>query len=693
MAKRFFLFLPALMVGGLAFSQITVDNSLTPQEYVEQVLVGGGVQVMNVTYNGQANTPAGQDAIGSFQSMNTILPLDSGLVLSSGGVLGIPTGGSFASGSGLSQDPDLLSLSGQLSINDQSILEFDFIPTGDTISFNYIFASYEYTSFTCTQYNDAFGFFLSGPGISGPYSNNAINIAVVPNTNIPITINTINSGQPSNPGGEPTCAAADPNWQANSIYYVDNDAELDMNFNGMTVTLTAWAEVVCGQTYHIKLAIGDAVDSGLDSGVFLEGGSFSSTGQVLPELVGGVGVDGNSMIEGCGPFEMVFTRLGDLTEEATIYLTMGGTAAGGNDYIPSFPDEIYFGPNVETISLWLDVPSDADGPEILVIDILQTIACANQDLTTTFTFDIDSPLPLSLDSYDVNSACGETHVLDPQVTGGLGEYVYEWSTGEDSSTVEVSPGVTTTYQLTVSDACDVASETVEYTISLPIYLPLELTMGPDTPIDCLGNDDIYVEDVTGGNNEFEFVWTLNGEEVGTGQTINVPASAPVYYVVTITEGCGTSIQDSLMVSTVPLDPIVIETTGDASVICSGDSLLFGITGVTGGNGVYTYQWQDQFGQMMGTDTELTVEVIADHTYTITAEDECQNTGTTTITAILPVYQPFILNLPANTLICAGDSLDLFAQVTGGSGYYFLQWQDLDHTDPVLLVMPWNDTQY
>src|SRR5690606_590159 len=213
---------------------------------------------------------------------------------------------------------------------------------------------------------------------------------------------------------------------ANSQYFVGNQNADDFMFNGFTVTLTAWALVTCGETYHIKLAIGDAADSGLDSGVFIEGGSFASTGQVVPDLTGGTGVDGTTMMEGCGPFEMVFTRLGDLAEEATIYLTMSGTSTELIDYSPAFPDQIYFAPGQETFSFWLTVPPDADGPETLVIDIQQLIACSNQNLTTTFTFNIDSPPPLTVDSYDLNSVCGQSHILDPDVTGGLGEYVYTW---------------------------------------------------------------------------------------------------------------------------------------------------------------------------------------------------------------------------------------------------------------------------
>jgi hypothetical protein len=77
-------------------------------------------------------------------------------------------------------------------------LEFDFVPTGDSLQFRYVFGSEEYTSYTCADYNDAFGFFLSGPGIAGPFSNGAaINIALVPGTTVPVSISTLNGGEPT----------------------------------------------------------------------------------------------------------------------------------------------------------------------------------------------------------------------------------------------------------------------------------------------------------------------------------------------------------------------------------------------------------------------------------------------------------------------------------------------------------------
>lgn len=108
---------------------------------------------------------------------------------------------------------------------------------------------------------------------------------------------------------------------------------------------------------------------------------------------------------------------------------------------------------------------------------------------------------------------------------------------------------------------------------------------PDTLIDCLGNGDISVLSVTGGDGVFSYQWSLAGVPLGNSPVLNVPSSTPpVYYTVTVSEGCGTSISDSVQVGTVPLPDIEITTDGDQSVICAGDSTTLTITGITGGNG-------------------------------------------------------------------------------------------------------------
>lgn len=676
----------ALLAVNTAKAQLAITNAPTPQQLVQDVLLGGGITASNFTFNGQANPPANQPGRGSFTAVNSNLGLDAGVILSTGMVTAAagPATNFASSVNGTGPDADLAAIA-NANINDRSVLEFDFIPTGDTLRFRYVFGSEEYPNFVCS-FNDAFGFFLSGPGIAGPFTGGAANIALIPGTTTPVTIANVNNGQNNNPTN-PTCPAVNPQ------FYVNNTGGTTVAYNGFTVVLTAFALVECGQTYHIKLAIGDAGDSSYDSGVFLEAGSFASSGQVLPFFNPGLGVDGATILEGCGPYELIFQRLGDLAEPATIDLVAGGTATPGVDYTPAIPAQLFYAPGQEFISVFITVPQDPDGVETLIIYVDQIIACTGTQLQTMFTFTIDQPPPLQVSAGTIPSICGQVNTITPVVSGGMGQYSYAWSSGQDTASITVSPGVTTVYTLTVSDICEVVPVSADWIVTLPIYPPLEMEVSPPTAIDCLASGPISVTSVTGGDNTFTYQWTLAGVPVGNTPSITVPASPPVWYVVTATDGCGTSITDSVLVTTVPLPPIEITTAGDPTVICTGDTAAIAITNISGGNGVYSIQWTNPQGQVISTLSSLEVGVPVTTTYTVTVNDQCGYTGTATVTTWTPVYAPFVLSLPPSRTLCAGDSAQLHAFVTGGSGYYFVDWNTLGHTDPMLWVQPWELTNY
>src|SRR5690606_22301429 len=144
----------------------------------------------------------------------------SGIILSSGNVVdaeGPYTGTISTTEHFTPGDSDLDAISGVTTF-DAAIIEFDFLATSAQINFEYVFASDEYANFTCGNVNDAFGFFVTGPG----YAPNT-NVALVPGGTIPVSINTVNQGFPSNPFDLPNCLAADPNFAANSIYYNNNN--------------------------------------------------------------------------------------------------------------------------------------------------------------------------------------------------------------------------------------------------------------------------------------------------------------------------------------------------------------------------------------------------------------------------------------------------------------------------------------
>jgi hypothetical protein len=58
-------------------------------------------------------------------------------------------------------------------------------------------------------------------------------------------------------------------------YYLSNPTSAPINFRGATVPMTAVGTVIPGNSYRIKLAIADRLDSLLDSAVFIKGSSFS----------------------------------------------------------------------------------------------------------------------------------------------------------------------------------------------------------------------------------------------------------------------------------------------------------------------------------------------------------------------------------------------------------------------------------
>lgn len=145
---------------------------------------------------------------------------------------------------------------------DACVLEMDIIPTADTLSFNYVFGSEEYDEFVGSQFNDAFAFFITGKGIEGER-----NLAVVPGTEIPVSVNTINHGGNSSYHTAPS----------NPTFYVSNVAgNIAIEYDGMTRLMEIRQPVIPYETYHIKLAVADVSDNSYDSGVFIEGQSIIS---------------------------------------------------------------------------------------------------------------------------------------------------------------------------------------------------------------------------------------------------------------------------------------------------------------------------------------------------------------------------------------------------------------------------------
>lgn len=260
----FWLTITHLLLGYLTFAQqINVNDSFTAQQLIENNLVQGCVEVSNInsTINGQVD---GFQSFGYFERASSNFPFENGIILSTGQAT---SAGNTLNTSALNEgsdswttDPDLETALGINNTLNATSIEFDFISTSSTISFNYILASEEYFADYPCQYSDGFAFLIRETGSSNPYQN----IALVPSTSTPVNTNTIHD----------EIVGFCPEENGN---YFEGYNMGDTNFNGRTTVMAASANITPNVQYSIKLIVADQTDRNFDTAVFIEGNSFTDS--------------------------------------------------------------------------------------------------------------------------------------------------------------------------------------------------------------------------------------------------------------------------------------------------------------------------------------------------------------------------------------------------------------------------------
>ncbi|NNK87257.1 MAG: T9SS type B sorting domain-containing protein [Flavobacteriaceae bacterium] len=266
--RKELLLLSLLGCISIGFSQNVVvdETTYTVEELVTDILIDSPcANVSNITWS--TGTDFGSvNGIAFFEEPLGAFPFDQGLVMSAGGVTlanGPNTAFNQSLGNAWPGDADLSVLAGAAT-NNASIIEFDFVPIATEISFRFLMASEEYSppgdgavEYEC-NFSDVFAFFLTdADGVTE-------NLAVLPDTNIPILVTTVH------PDNGASCGGANPQFFSQ---YVPLGSP-PTGYDGFTRSFTAMATVNPGETYHIKLAVADAVDTIVHSAVFLEAGSF-----------------------------------------------------------------------------------------------------------------------------------------------------------------------------------------------------------------------------------------------------------------------------------------------------------------------------------------------------------------------------------------------------------------------------------
>ena len=656
--KVYHLLTIMLLVGLNLNAQLTTSQTLTPTQLVQNVLLGSGVSASNITYTGIVATR------GTFNGSASNIGLSSGVLLSCGNntnAIGPNNLSNADQNNALSGDPDLDLIMSPVASYDATMLEFDFIPMSDTIKFRYVFGSEEYMEFvspTPGGINDGFGFFISGPGIAGPFSGGAKNIAIIPGTTLPVTMFNLNLNN-------------------NSAYYFDNgDGQgggtapdgATVQYDGFTVPLTAKTWVQCGQTYHIKMAIADGGDGIIDSGVFLEGGSFSSTPPLnVYTTNSNSNIPDSILVEDCNTYCAYFIRNGNIAIADSFALQVSGNAILGTDYVqngnPTFtwPTKLYFPANQDTIkicNIYALQDGIIEGSDTLRFTMSSFITSTTSCLSSNaikFNLYINDYTPILIGQNNLSICSGSSATLNAAATLGYPAYTYTLSSPSvNTATLNTGPiNSVTNFTITVNDVCN--KPVIKQITVTPVATP---TVVSDNAVICVG--DVVNLTALGAST---YTWSTG--LVNSVLTIT-PTVTTSYTVIGAVGTCTNS-----AVGTVTVNGQSISITGNNNICIGQSSTLSAIGGSS-------YTWNTG-----ATGSVLTVTPSTNTTYTTTSTlGSCTNTAVFTV-SVAPIPTITVVG----TAVCPGQSAIITA-----SGATTYTWSTGANTN-VISVNPLVNTSY
>jgi gliding motility-associated-like protein len=631
------------------FSQAQVgivqnSNSQT----LSQLLAGTGVTISNYSMSCHSS------GSGTFSNTSSNLGLTGGVVLASGNINNIPNPAtSFASTShSLNGDAQLSTLTGG-TIYDPCRLEFDIVPQGPLLRFNYVFASEEYPEWVCSNFNDVFGFFITGPNPGGGNYTNK-NIAIIPNTNLPVAINTINAGTPGANAGGGTCNGTNQSLAHSSLYTNNLSAPVNpyIIYDAQTKVLQAIIAVVPCQSYHLKLAIADVADRIYDSGVFLEAYSFTSN-PISVSAVSSLQYAGySSAYEGCvnGTFTLTLSQVQQT--DVFVNVAISGTATNGADYT-TIPSVVMIPAGQTSIQIPLTPLQDgiAEANENVTLAVLDPCTGA---VSSSASITISDNIPATINVADSTLCLGQSTQLT--ATGGV---TYNWTptTGLNNPNINnpiATPTTTTTY------TANMQFGSCTRTVSKTIYVsnPAAAINANPAGTVCNGGSVVLTANPSAGISPYSYLWSTGAVSpsvtVASGGTYNVTA--------TDSYGCSASATRNVTISNLNISGVA------TNVSCfGGNNGIVDIT-VSGSNAPFTYNWG---GGIVSQDrTNVTAG-----TYTVTASNTvgCSVTATYTVTQPTSTLTTSATNTAVNCNGGNNGSINLTAN--GGYSPYSFVWSN------------------
>src|SRR5690606_34560388 len=327
--------------------------------------------------------------------------------------------------------------------------------------------------------------------------------------------------------------------------------------------------VISGEIYHMKLAISNVSDSGLDSGVFLEKGSFTSHATVAisaAPVAGGIEIGENDfndgILAGCSDARFCLSR-NDTLGVDTAYFEVGGSATAGVQYILPEEEYVIFQEGEDTIcfdiiSLANDLGAQIDS---LIFVASSIDECTGDTIFTSASIAIYNEYSFDVVGEDVIIDCPTDLVpISATASQGLSPYSYSWALESDpdniigqGSTILVEPptgGGTDTYIVSVTDYCGLEPETITVSVIDNTQPNPEVFTSPNDTINCVGQSVELTATGSFGLGDLEYYWSTGDETPVTTASPDGSQTITWYYITVIDE-CSVVATDSVAVYFIP----------------------------------------------------------------------------------------------------------------------------------------------
>ncbi|MBK8584176.1 MAG: PKD domain-containing protein [Bacteroidetes bacterium] len=266
------------------------------------------------------------------------------------------------------------------------------------------------------------------------------------------------------------------------------------------------------------------------------------------------------------------------------------------------------------------------------VTVTDANGCAEAEVAT-----VNSATAIALNPVSSDLSCNGDQSGSASVSpvGGTPPYTYQW-TGNVSTTdtaTNLSGGL---YTLIVTDVNGCAS-IENFNIIEPAAM--SLSVSPAITV-CIGQNTTLNAIVSGGSQPYVYQWS-NGLNT---DSISVMPSASTTYTVTVNDanGCLAGTQ-SISVSLNP--PLSINASGPAG-ICGGEQVNLSSL-ATGGNGNYTYSWNNGLFNTANAIDNPT----SDATYTVVVTDDCGTPSATAQVTVIVSPDPIVDFGPGNLRGC------------------------------------------